>query len=166
MKKLYLIRHAKSSWDNPKLIDFERPLNERGYRDAPLMGKFLKEEKIIPDLIISSPALRAYFTARTIASSIGYSLKKIRTSELLYDTDAEDIFEVVNSVKEKYNSLMLFGHNPALTQFSNYVSDKKIDNIPTTGFVEIEMNVTTWKEVVVDCGNIKRFLSPKILMNK
>jgi phosphohistidine phosphatase len=85
---------------------------------------------------------------------------------LLYDTDAEDIFEVVNSVKEKYNSLMLFGHNPALTQFSNYVSDKKIDNIPTTGFVEIEMNVTTWKEVVVDCGTVKRFLSPKILMNK
>lgn len=166
MKKIYLMRHAKSSWDNPQLTDFERPLNNRGYRDAPLMGKWLAENNILPELIISSPALRAYFTARTVASQIRYPLSKIETNELIYDADTENLFEIVNSIKDKVNSLMLFGHNPALTQFSNYLSDKHIDNIPTCGFVEIDLNISTWKEVVVDSGNLVQFIFPKKIIGK
>ena len=166
MKKIYLMRHAKSSWDNQQLTDFERPLNNRGYRDAPLMGKWLAENNILPELIISSPALRAYFTARTVASQIRYPLSKIETNELIYDADTENLFEIVNSIKDKVNSLMLFGHNPALTQFSNYLSDKHIDNIPTCGFVEIDLNISTWKEVVVDSGNLVQFIFPKKIIGK
>lgn len=155
------MRHAKSSWDNPELSDFERPLNIRGYKDAPLMGKILRGKKILPDQIISSPALRAYFTARTVADQIGYPLNRLYTNELIYDADIENIFELIHSVKDRIKSLMLFGHNPSLTLFSNCISDKNIDNIPTCGFVEIELNIEGWKEVVTDCGKLISFDFPK-----
>lgn len=161
MKLLLLARHAKSSWDYPELTDFERPLNKRGRRDAPYIGKVLNDLKVNPDKIISSPALRAYYTARTIASRIGYPLEYIETSEIIYEADAGEMIEFIRGTDDKINSLMLFGHNPSLTLTSNYLSDRSLDNIPTCAIVAIEFPVDSWKDVKTDSGQMKFFEYPK-----
>jgi phosphohistidine phosphatase len=166
MKTLYLIRHAKSSWDYPELTDFERPLNKRGKRDAPYMGQLLADMKVKPELIISSPALRAYYTARIIAGRIGYPFDEIETAESIYKSDAGELIELIQLVEDEYNSLMLFGHNPALTQTSNYLSDKHLDNIPTCGIVCIEFKTETWKEIKPDNGKFVFFEYPKKYFGK
>ena len=119
MKTLYVIRHAKSSWDLPGLPDFDRPLNERGKRDAPRMGKRLKEKRIVPDLMLSSPAKRALSTCKRIAEALGYSPDKIKTERSLYHADEDEILSVIKSVSDKHDVLMVFGHNPGLTDFTN-----------------------------------------------
>jgi len=146
MKTLYLIRHAKSYWGNHSLSDFDRPLNKRGKRDAPFMGKILFDKKVNPDLIISSPARRAQNTATEIADKIGYSQKKILFDENLYEASSNDIFNVIRNIDKKYSSLMIFGHNPGLTMFNNSVSEVYIDNIPTCGVVALQFE-HNWSEI-------------------
>ena len=111
MKKLYLVRHAKSSWKDPSLDDIDRPLNKRGKRDAPFMGKLLRKEGVKPDLIITSPAKRAFFTAKTIANEIDYSKKDIVKSNLVYLTSTNELLEVINDISQEVKTAMLFGHN-------------------------------------------------------
>ena len=166
MKRLYLARHAKSSWDYPELSDFERPLNKRGKRDAPFMGKILKDLRIMPDIIVSSPALRAYFTARIIANRIEYPLDEIVTSETIYEADASELIELIQSVDDEYDSLMLFGHNPSLTETSNFLSDKSLNNIPTSAVVCIEFDVDNWEDVKTDGGKFIFFEYPKKYLGK
>ena len=161
MKKLFLVRHAKSSWSFPELDDFERPLNKRGKRDAPFMGKLLNEKKIKPDLLLSSPAVRAYITARTIAGEINYPAKKLQTNELLYHGSIKELIVSIKKTDNKINSLMVFGHNPGLTEFSNYLTDKYLDNIPTCGIVEIDLRIDSWKEIDEDSGTFINFEYPK-----
>ncbi|MCK5032034.1 MAG: histidine phosphatase family protein, partial [Calditrichia bacterium] len=109
MKTLYLLRHAKSSWDNPELDDFERPLNKRGHHDAPLIGNLLEKLNISPDLIISSPAIRASMTARIIADAIKYPLDRIRYDENIYEAGEMDLLEVIYAVDDTVDKLMLVG---------------------------------------------------------
>jgi phosphohistidine phosphatase len=161
VKKLFLVRHAKSSWSFPELDDFERPLNKRGKRDAPFMGKLLKEKKIKPDLLLSSPAVRAYITARTIAGEIKYPVKKLQTNELLYHGSIKELIVSIKKTDKKNNSLMVFGHNPGLTEFSNYLTDKYLDNIPTCGIVEIDLRIDDWIEIDEDSGTFINFEYPK-----
>ena len=113
MKSLYLVRHAKSSWKNPNLDDFERPLNKRGRKNAPFMGKVLKKLKVAPDLVISSPANRAATTARIIAAAINYPLKNIRYSEAIYEFGENALIHVVKQIDDTVNKAMVVGHNPA-----------------------------------------------------
>ncbi len=166
MKRLYLVRHAKSSWDFPELPDFERPLNDRGRRDAPYMGKVLKDLKVNPDKIISSPVVRAYVTARTIASQIEYPLEQIETSEKIYENDAGELIDLIQSTDDDLGSLMMFGHNPALTLLNNYLSDKSLDNIPTCAIVCLDFKVQSWKEVQTDKGEFVFFEYPKKYFGK
>src|SRR6478609_7935961 len=135
MKTVYLVRHAKSSWEEEGLSDFDRPLNSRGRRDAPRIGKRLKEKQILPDVILSSPANRAISTCRAIALTLQYSEEKIISVKELYHADEDDILAVIKTVDDKFDTLMLFGHNPGLTDFANSLSDKDnlIRNIPTSG---------------------------------
>jgi phosphohistidine phosphatase len=146
MKTLYLIRHAKSYWGDSSLSDFDRPLNKRGERDAPFMGKILFDKKVNTDLIISSPAMRAKKTAMEIADKLGYSQKKILFDENLYEASSQDILELIRNVSEKYNSIIIFGHNPGLTMFNNSVSEVYIDNIPTCGVVVLQFE-HNWSEI-------------------
>ena len=134
MKKLYLLRHAKSSWKDLTLSDFNRPLNKRGKRDAPLMAKKLKELGIRPDIIISSPAKRAHKTAKIFAKTLHATLE---TEEKLYEAHTSDIKEVIQAAFKKYDSVMIVGHNPELTMFNDEISNIPIFNIPTTGIVGI-----------------------------
>lgn len=161
MKSLFLVRHAKSSWDYPELSDFERPLNKRGKKDAPLMGEVFNKLNIKPDQIISSPAVRAITTARTIAESINYPVENIKTIEAIYEVGTKDLLKLIRSTDNKINSLMIFGHNPALTLLSNDIGDKYIDNIPTCGMTAIEFDITSWQDLKSESGKIKLFEFPK-----
>ena len=161
MKKLFLIRHAKSSWKDNGLADFDRPLNKRGKRDAPFMGKILKEEGIKPDLIITSPAKRTCTTARVLAQKLDYPKEKINSDETVYEASPGELIKLVNAIPSEHEVVMLIGHNPGLTQLSNLLTGKYLENIPTTGIVEINFNVNSWEEITVNTGKLKSFEYPK-----
>jgi len=163
MKTLYLVRHAKSYWGDQSTPDFDRPLNQRGKKDAPFMGNILNDKKIKPDLIIASPAKRAKKTAIVIANKISYSEKKITYREELYEASFNTILIVLKKLDEKYNSVMLFGHNPGLTQLNNHISNHYIDNIPTCGIVALELNME-WPELDNNKCNFLFFEYPKMFI--
>ncbi len=161
MKTIYLVRHAKSSWKYPNLDDFERPLNKRGRKSAPFMGTILKKLKVAPDLIVSSPANRAAMTARIIADKISYPLDNIRYSESMYEFSANALIDVVEHLDDVLNKAMLVGHNPALTDLANYIGNKPISNIPTSGVFCVELDISSWKKISEHCGKLKFFEFPK-----
>lgn len=137
MKTLYLIRHAKSDWSDGTLSDFDRPLNKRGEKNAPLMGKVLSSRGVRPDLILSSPALRARTTAAILAENVGYSAERIVYEGDLYLAEAETIAEVLRNLPSPVQTVFLIGHNPGLTLFAEYITGRAIGNIPTCGIAEI-----------------------------
>ena len=144
MKTLTIVRHAKSSWNNPGLSDHERPLNQRGERDAPDMGKRLKAHGIRPSLIVSSPANRAWTTARIIATEIGYPIEFLQREKGLYHASVDQILDVIASQDEGFNNLMIVGHNPGLTDFANFLSPGLTNNLPTAGVVTVEIDRDDW----------------------
>ena len=161
MKRLTLLRHAKSSWDNPSLADFDRPLNRRGERDAPDMGQRLAKRNIRPSLIVSSTANRAVTTARIIARAIGYPLEFIHTTRELYLASTGTLLQVLASEGHGFNDVMLVGHNPGMTDLANRVSDARIDNIPTCGVFAIDTDVEDWQELAERPGRLAWFDYPK-----
>jgi phosphohistidine phosphatase len=163
MKTLYLARHAKSSWKHPELSDIERPLNKRGKRDAPYIGNLLKEKGVKPDILISSPAVRARKTAVVIAELIDYPKSKILIDENIYESSSTELIKIIQSFDDKYNSVMMFGHNPGFTMLNNYLTDSFIDNIPTCGVVGIRFN-SSWKNIDGDSGKAFFFIYPKLFI--
>jgi phosphohistidine phosphatase len=165
MKYLYLIRHAKSSWDNPELDDFDRPLNSRGEKDAPRMGKRLREKKITPDSVITSPANRALKTCKLICKIVGFDEKKIIEIPSLYHASEEKLLNIVRSIKDRTGdeeeNALVFGHNPGLTEFANRLTSEGILNIPTTGVVAIQLGVEKWKDTNWGSGELVFFDFPK-----
>lgn len=160
-KTLYLVRHGKSSWKNESLTDSERPLNKRGKRDAPFMGKLLRQSSDLPDVIISSPAKRALSTAKLFASELGYTKENIVVIEELYMGDESDFIKIIQNIKDSANSIMLFGHNPGITYFASFISDSNIENIPTAGIVRIDFNIKSWEEIGRTKGSLILFEYPK-----
>lgn len=136
-KTLYIARHAKSSWDDASLSDFERPLNKRGKKDAPFMAKLLKEKGIKPDLILSSPAKRAKSTAKHYHEELG---SKLKVDERIYEASLMSLIYLAQETFEHVDSLMIVGHNPGLTMLNDRLSDKSIYNIPTCAVVAIEFD--------------------------
>jgi phosphohistidine phosphatase len=163
VKTLYVIRHAKSSWDVKTLDDIERRLNDRGKRDAPRMGKRLKEKEVHPDLILSSPAKRAFMTAKRIARILKYAKENIKVVNKLYHGDEDAMLEVLNKLKEKHNTVILFGHNPGLTDFVNSImsEEQDIDNVPTCGVVAFQFQADRWEQVTWGTGKMVFFDYPK-----
>ncbi|MFA3782300.1 histidine phosphatase family protein [Melioribacteraceae bacterium 4301-Me] len=161
MKKVFLVRHAKSSWENSLLSDFERPLNKRGEKDAHFMGELLAKKKIHPNIIISSPALRAITTAKIIADKLNYPENKIHIDKNIYEGTWKELLNIINSSPESYSDLMLVGHNPALTLLNNYLSDEPIINIPTCGISGIKFEIKNWEEVTKAEGKNFLFEYPK-----
>ena len=119
MKTLFLVRHAKSSRDEPALQDKDRPLNDRGKRDAPKTGVRLAKRDVKPDLILSSPATRAFKTAKIIAKELDYNLKDIVLDERLYAVGVDDLLDVVRGLGDKLERVMVVGHNPELTALAH-----------------------------------------------
>jgi phosphohistidine phosphatase len=146
MKTLYLLRHAKSSWDNPDLSDFERPLLDKGLKKSKLMIDYLLENEITVDLIVSSPAVRALATAEIFAKALNYPIENIRKDRSIYFGDADKLYEQFFDVPRHVNAMMLVGHNPTLTNFANEFLEKKIDYIPTSGIVSISFDTDYWEK--------------------
>lgn len=144
MKTLTIVRHAKSSWDNPGLSDRDRPLNKRGKRDAPAMGARIREHGIRPSLVVSSPAKRAWSTARIIAAEIAYPIEFLQRERSLYHASVDEILDVIAAQDEGFNNLMLVGHNPGLTEFANFLSPGLTNNLPTAGVVAVEIDRDDW----------------------
>lgn len=145
MKTLYLVRHAKSEWANEDIIDIDRPLNARGYRDANAMGKKMKDADHVPDLIISSPAVRALTTALIFARKMGMDTAKIRIVPKLYDTGVSDYKKVVSTIEDEYTSAMLFGHNPTISNCANAFVPCVPEGMVTCGIATISSETDTWK---------------------
>jgi phosphohistidine phosphatase len=161
MKTLYLVRHAKSSWEDHSLDDFDRPLNERGKRDAPFMGKKLLERGLKPDVVVSSPAKRAKKTAIKVCHELGIDKSAILFKDKIYATSVQTLLNVLGKLPNAAQHAMLFGHNPELTALSNYLCDYVIHNIPTTGVVGIEFQVSSWAQVSAGKGKFLFFDYPK-----
>lgn len=161
MKTLILVRHAKSSWDNPALSDFDRPLNDRGKRDAPRMGKRLKEREITPDLMLSSPAKRALTTCKEIAKILNYDKQRIVTDKRIYHAGEDELLQVLSEQNDNHEIIMLFGHNPGFTDFANALFNEHIMNIPTCGIVAGDLSLTSWREIKWGCGKLDFFDFPK-----
>lgn len=138
MKILYIIRHAKSSWKDMTLDDFDRPLNKRGKKDVVTMGRRLKERGVSPDIILSSPAKRAKETAKALSKEIGYD-KKIKYIDAIYEASPDTLEKILDSVDEKYETVFLIGHNPGLNMLAErYVGFN--ENLPTCGIVALKFD--------------------------
>lgn len=161
MKVLTLVRHAKSSWKDRELADFDRPLNARGKSDAPLMGRRLAARGRRPDLVLSSPAKRAIATLKNIAREVGFSERDIVTDSRAYEADARELLFLVRGIDDVHHDVLLCGHNPGLTDFSNLITNRTIDNIPTCGVVSIRFPVDSWREVMPGSGELLYFDYPK-----
>lgn len=148
-RTLILIRHAKSDWGTMSLKDYDRPLNQRGKKDAPEMGKRLKKKHIIPDLIISSPAVRAASTAKLIAAEVGYDPGHIRWVEKLYHCAAEVFEEVITGgdIADDVKTVFIFAHNPGISLFAHYAVPGLLpDDMPTCGMVGLTFNAARWSD--------------------
>ncbi len=146
MKKLVIIRHAKSAWDNPFLSDHQRPLAERGLRDAPRMGQRLKKRGIRPDSMHSSDAIRAKATAQIIAEQLHFPKESIHFTRELYHADVPEILEYLRNIPVAIEVLFIFGHNPGFNDLI-WELGGKIDNLPTSGQYGFTFQTTSWRDI-------------------
>lgn len=151
MKTLLLMRHAKSSWKDPELQDIDRPLNKRGERDAPRMGKLLKKEGLIPDIIVSSPAQRTKATAEAVADKLDYE-KDILYVDSLYLGEPHEYIEMLRSLSDEVDTALVIGHNPGLEGLVQILSGKVV-SLPTGAIAYLRVPVRAWSALTVhiDC---------------
>ena len=147
MKILYLFRHAKSSWSFDDLSDQERPLNDRGRDDAPAMGRALGKRRICPDLVMSSPAVRAMSTAVLIARELQYPSDKISINTGIYGADVDDLLTIIHALPDSAASVLLVGHNPTITETANALSPSAMSEMPTAAVVCLHFECDKWEEV-------------------
>jgi phosphohistidine phosphatase len=159
--RLLICRHAKSSWQDASLNDFDRPLNKRGERDAPEMGRRLARHGVRPDLIMTSPASRAFLTALHYARQLGIPLEEIRRNPAQYAASVPELIRLIRSVDSGVGTLMLVGHNPESTELANALGGLSIDNIPTSGIVALTFAQCGWADLTADSGTLLFFDYPK-----
>ena len=147
MKTLYLLRHAKSSWNFDELSDQERPLNDRGRDDAPTMGQALAKRRICPDLVLSSPAVRAMSTAVLVAREMQYAHDKIVVDSGIYGTDVAGLLAVIRALPDAAGAVLLVGHNPTITDTANELSPSMLNEMPTAAVVCLRFACDHWAEV-------------------
>jgi phosphohistidine phosphatase len=161
MKNLLIIRHAKSSWDNITQQDFDRPLNDRGNRDAPVMAKRLLKRDINIDAFVSSPANRALSTATYFAEAYEKKQKHILQVEILYHAEVNTFYKVVNSLDDDLKTVAIFSHNPGITEFVNSLTTSRIDNMPTCGIFAVKTDIKNWKDFATATKEFWFFDYPK-----
>jgi phosphohistidine phosphatase len=161
MRKLTLVRHAKSSWDSAALNDFERPLNERGRRDAPLMAERARHLLGRPDALVSSPALRALATAQLFAEALGFAREEIMLQPAIYEATRQTLLKIVQGLPERDAAVMLFGHNPGFSELAHALAECPFEDLPTCALVQIELPVKHWREVKPGTGRVLQYSFPK-----
>ncbi|HEY8521664.1 MAG TPA: histidine phosphatase family protein [Gammaproteobacteria bacterium] len=162
MKRLLLLRHAKSSWSDPSLADFDRPLAKRGERDAPLMGARLRARRERPSLIVTSPARRALRTAELVSQALGYPREFLQPERGLYLADAAGILAVIAAQEDRISNLLVVAHNPGMTVLANrLLPDLRLDNLPTAGVVALDLDVDAWRAAPDAVGRLAYYDYPK-----
>lgn len=161
MKNLYLLRHAKSSWKDPDLQDFDRPLNGRGREAAPLVGRFMRKKKLRVDLIISSPATRARQTAALVKESAGFAAELL-FDERIYEADVVALLEVVTQAAESADSLMLVGHNPGMEELLTLLTGEG-RAMPTAALACVALEIEKWGKARAQTGRLEWLVPPKEL---
>jgi len=166
MKTIILVRHAKSSWEDFRLPDHDRPLLDMGVRRTALIADYLAGKGIAVDLFLSSTAARAYDTAKIIAEKLNYPESKIVTNENLYHGSANDIFSELYGLPDDIKAVMVFGHNPSFTYFVNHYLSPTIENLPTSGTVGISFETDKWEEIDSSKFHVNFMVTPKMLKSK
>lgn len=161
MKRLYIIRHAKSSWSDPMVSDFYRGLNKRGKKDGPFMAEKLAASGAKPDIIISSPAKRAKKTAKFMAKAVGFDLDKIIYDDDIYSSATSDLYRVLKNIDNVYEVAFFVGHNYALTDIAEELTGEQLVNIPTSGVVVMECEIESWNQIGPGLAKMISFDFPK-----
>lgn len=164
MKTLYLLRHAKSSWESLTQVDFERPLNKRGCRVAPLIGEFMRDQHFVPDFIVSSPALRARQTAEMVKDAAGFATE-ITFDARIYEASAKDLLFVLNEMFVAANKLLLVGHNPGIEDLIKVLTGETRAMV-TAALAEIELQIDDWKNIYQADGKLRSLFEPKEIADK
>ncbi len=161
MKKLYVLRHSKSSWKDIVISDFRRPLSSRGKNDGPMMSSYLCSRIDKIDFLHCSSSVRTFETSKFFIDRIRFI--DIKYDESLYHSYSSEIINNIKNYDEKYNSAMIIAHNPGLTNLINEISNTVLDNLPTTGLVEINFDCATWLDISLDNSTIVDIKFPKQL---
>ncbi|WP_097461174.1 SixA phosphatase family protein [Mangrovitalea sediminis] len=161
MKTLTLLRHAKSSWKDTSLKDFDRPLNKRGKKQSAAMGDLLASLHWSPDILVASPAVRTYNTARCVGAHLSLKTSALTTDKTLYNADWSQLFECICRTPDHIDHLMICAHNPGLTDVINRLSDSHITNLPTCGLAAIRFSVKSWSGLDQVQGTLSLLLTPK-----
>ena len=159
MKTLLLLRHAKSSWDDPSLADFDRPLNKRGTKAAPKMGALMRQRKIRPDLILSSPAARAKQTIELFCEAAGLS-DVVKYEAGIYEATPQRLLEIISGLDDQVNNAMLVGHNPGFEELLTLLTGQT-HRMPTAALARIELDINKWREASPGRGNLAWLVTPK-----
>lgn len=162
-KTLILVRHAKSSWQHPELADIDRPLNKRGRRDAPRMGQWLAARDDGPELILSSPANRAHTTARHFAAALSMDPEAIEVEQDLYFSGTGGMLRTLERVDDRFDRVMMTGHNPVMTQLLNALTRADVWNMPTCAVAIIRFDMPSWGLVDSTAGELVDYQTPKQL---
>lgn len=159
MKTLYIMRHAKSSWSDPELADFDRPLNDRGNAAAPFMGRLISESGFLPDIILASPAERAKQTAMLVKDA-GKLSAGIKFDERIYEASPQTLRQVIFDFEDAIGSAMLVGHNPGMEGFIRYLT-KAAQPMPTAALAIVELPTKSWRSIDPGSGSLRRIIRPK-----
>jgi phosphohistidine phosphatase len=162
MKTLLLLRHAKSSWSDPDLADFDRPLNKRGERAAPFMGQFMRARGYVPEIIVSSPAKRAKRTSE-LAAEAGAFGDIIRFDERIYESSPQTLLEVISALDDSMSIALVVGHNPGMEGALTLLTGE-VDRMPTAALAVIDLDVDRWADVGPGSGRLREFIKAKKAM--
>jgi phosphohistidine phosphatase len=163
MKTLYVMRHAKSSWGEPELADFDRPLIEKGEMRTKKIVDFLLKKEVNIDMILSSPAVRALETAKIIARGLKLPEENLRFDKSIYEAETSQLHDLFLDLPAFVNHLMIIGHNPTVTYFSNEFMEKKIDSMPTSAIVCINFDTDDWTQITPGNAKLKFLIYPKMI---
>jgi phosphohistidine phosphatase len=159
MKTLYVLRHAKSSWEDSNLADFDRPLNDRGEVAAPFMGEVMKRSGFAHAIILSSPAVRARETASRVKESAGLAAQ-IEFNERIYEATPRTLLQVVSSIDDRFDSAMIVGHNPGMEGFIRLLTGE-LQPMPTATLAMIDLDIDRWRDIDGGLGKLEHIIRPK-----
>lgn len=160
-RTLLLVRHAKSSWDDPDLADHARPLNKRGKRDAAAMAQRVAHRPDRPELIVTSPATRARRTAEAVAAALGLAPESLVVDPRVYDATVTALLAVIRSLDDRHARVMLVGHHPGITDTVNALTDAKIEKMPTCSVADVRLEIPSWAELREGGAALIELLTPK-----
>lgn len=159
MKTLFILRHAKSSWEDQDLADFDRPLNSRGKEAAPFMGELMAESGLTPEIILASPAVRAKETAALVKDAGGLAAA-ISFDERIYEASPQTLRQVASAIDNRFGSAMIVGHNPGMEGFVRYLTGR-LEPMPTAALAVVDLDIDQWDDIDLESGRLRTIYRPK-----